>query len=317
MNITYLDAYTLNPGDLSWDCLEQFGNLNCFDRTPPDQIVERCLDADIILSNKVRLNADHFAALPKLKYIAVTATGYDIIDVKAAKEHQILVSNAPAYSQDAVPQFVFSYILEWASAVAKHSDAVHNGDWVNCPDFSFTLTPLIELKGLTIGIVGFGSIGQQVARIANGFGMNILVHTRTEKETDLNVKYVSKETLFSESDVITLHCPLNENTFEIVNQDSIAMMKNSAFLVNTGRGQLVNEAALASALNNGKLAGAGVDVLSTEPPQANNPLLDADNCFITPHLAWATEAARKRMMSILVRNIQSFLDGEPENIVNK
>ena len=317
MKICFLDAYTMNPGDLSWADFHELGELVIHDRTAGQPISELAADAEIVLSNKQQLRAHHMDALPKLKYIGVTATGYDIIDVKAATERNIVVSNVPGYSTASVPQFVFAYILEWASRVFQHNQEVHAGAWAQSADFSFTSHPLVELDGLTIGIIGYGNIGKKVASIAKGFGMNVIVYTRTIPQVnEQNVQFVSLDHLISESDIITLHCPLTELTSQLINAERLRLMKRSAFLVNTGRGQLVDEKALADALSSGQIAGAGLDVLTMEPPESDNPLFNLDNCFITPHIAWATQAARKRMMTIVLENIKGYLAGDAVNQVN-
>ena len=282
-----------------------------------EELIERAKDADLIITNKVKFNKENLPLLPCLKYIGVAATGYNVIDTAETSRRGIVVTNVPAYSTDSVAQTVFAFILEHAMNVAKHSEAVHQGGWTNCPFFYFQVTPLHELAHKTIGIVGLGRIGRKVAEIAHAFGMEILAHSRTEK-TDVPdyIRQVAVDKLFQESDFITLHCPLTPQTEKLVNAEKLAMMKQTAFLINTSRGPVVDEAALADALNTGHIAGAAADTLSTEPPKADNPLLTAKNCFITPHLAWATAEAKGRLVDVLVNNIKAFAEGAPINVVN-
>ena len=285
--------------------------------TTQEELIERAKDADLIITNKVKFNKENLPLLPCLKYIGVAATGYNVIDTAETSRRGIVVTNVPAYSTDSVAQTVFAFILEHAMNVAKHSEAVHQGGWTNCPFFYFQVTPLHELAHKTIGIVGLGRIGRKVAEIAHAFGMEILAHSRTEK-TDVPdyIRQVEIDKLFQESDFITLHCPLTPQTEKLVNAEKLAMMKHTAFLINTSRGPVVDEAALADALNTGRIAGAAADTLSTEPPKADNPLLNAKNCFITPHLAWATAEAKGRLVDVLVNNIKAFAEGAPINVVN-
>lgn len=318
LNIVVLDGYTLNPGDLHWSGLESLGNVTIYDRTSVDEIVTRAKDAQIVLTNKTPLHEDTLALLPQLQYIGVLATGYNIVDTTAAKEQGIIVTNVPTYSTQSVAQLVFALLLELCHHVQRHSDAVYQGEWTNSVDFSFTKAPLIELANKTIGLIGLGRIGRQTAQIAEAFGMKVLAvgsGRRTPPEVP-GVKWVELDELLEKSDVVSLHCPLTPETDKMIDAEKIAKMKHSAFLLNTSRGQLVDEQALANALNSGRIAGAGVDVLSTEPPQVDNPLLSAKNCIITPHIAWATKEARERLMEIAVKNVQSFINGVPENIVN-
>ena len=317
MRICVLDGYGMNPGDLSWSQIEAFGELVIHDRVGSQDLVELSQGFDALLTNKVEISDHHMAQLPELKYIGVTATGYNIVDVAAAKERGIVVTNVPGYSTASVPQFVFAYILEWASRVYQHNMEVHDGAWARSPDFSFTSHPLVEVAGLTIGIVGYGNIGKKVIEIAQAFGMTVLVNTRTIPEGNVEgVSFVDLEALLSESDIISLHCPLTPATENLINKDRLSLMKTSAFLVNTGRGQLIDEAALAAALNEHRIAGAGLDVLRQEPPEADNPLIGADNCFITPHIAWATKSARQRMMKIVADNLNAYLNKQTINQVN-
>lgn len=318
MKIVILDAYTSNPGDLSWDNFSALGELCVYERTAKDEILERCKDAEIILDNKVVLDRETLVQLPKLKYIGVLATGYNIIDVQAATELGITVCNVPTYSTRAVAQLTFALILEFYNSVAIHSEAVHAGEWTACKDFCFQKTPLLELSGKTLGIVGFGKIGREVAKIADAFGMNILCCVRSPKPQPSfeSFRFVSLDELTEKSDIISFHCPLTEETNRLVNAEFISKMKNNAIIINTARGPIIDEKALAAALDSGKIAGAAVDVLSCEPPKSNNPLLSCKNCIITPHIAWAGYETRERLLEIVYQNLKSFLDGEPINVVN-
>lgn len=317
MNIVVLDGYTLNPGDLSWSGLEALGACTIHDRTAADQIVERAREADIVLTNKTPLTGATLAQLPGLRAICVLATGYNVVDVEAASERGIPVMNVPAYSTQSVAQIVFAHLLNLVQPVALHAKTVREGRWAACQDFCYWDAPLMELAGLTLGIVGFGSIGQAVARIAQAFGMQVLAYSRTPRQIPgLAVTMTGLEELLRESDVVTLHCPLTPQTQGMINADSLATMKPTAFLINTGRGPLIDEKALAEALDSGRLAGAGLDVLSSEPPRPDNPLLTARNCHITPHIAWATRAARQRLMDTVVANVRQFQDGHAQNVVN-
>lgn len=317
MNIVVLDGYTLNPGDLSWRELEALGEVTIYDRTSKDEILERSINAEILITNKTPLDRELIRNLPKLKYIGVLATGFNVVDIKVASEKGIVVTNVPAYSTKSVAQMVFALILELALNVGLHSEAVKNREWSRSPDFSFWKTPLIELYGLTLGIIGYGQIGREVAKLGNAFGMKILVKTRSEiANPESYITAVSFNELISLSDIVTLHLPLTDDSKNMIAKTQLEKMKNSVFLINTSRGQIVNEDDLAEALNSGKIAGAGLDVLSSEPPSENNPLLRAKNCVITPHIAWATQAARNRLMSVAVNNIKAFIEGQPQNIVN-
>jgi glycerate dehydrogenase len=319
MKIVVLDGYTLNPGDLSWAGLRTLGDVIIYDRTPIDNILERALDADILLTNKTPLPGDIINNLPALKYIGVLATGYNIVDVEAAKMRGIIVTNVPAYSTFSVAQLTFALLLELCQHVQQHSDTVFSGKWRASEDFSYWNYPLIELAGKTIGIIGFGNVGQRVADIATAFGMNIISSSRTETNQShrTNFKWVDLTDLFKNADVVSIHSPLVAETRGLVNLSFLQMMKKSAFLLNTSRGQIVAEEDLAYALNNNLIAGAGVDVLSLEPPAADNPLLKAKNCIITPHIAWATKEARIRLMETAVTNLSGFLDKRPVNLVSK
>ena len=318
MKIVVLDGYTLNPGDMSWDEMGLLGELVVYDRTPADKINERIDNAEIVLTNKVILTKEILEQTPSIKYIGVMATGYNVVEIQYARERGIIVTNVPAYSTDSVAQMVFAFILEFCHHVGEHNRAVQEGKWAKNIDFSFWDYPLIEIKNKTLGIIGFGAIGQKVAKIAEVFGMKVLFHSRTIKpglETD-NMKSATLEKVLAESDFITLHCPLTEQTKGLINKDTIAGMKNGAFLINTSRGPVIDENDVAQALNAGKLTGLGTDVVSIEPIQAENPLLNAKNCIITPHFAWATKEARERLMNTLIKNIDSFIKGTPVNVVN-
>ncbi len=317
MKIVVLDGYAMNPGDLSWDGLKALGDVVIHDRTAPEEILSRSAGATALLTNKTPLNAETLMKLPDLKYIGVLATGYNIVDVAAAKAQGIVVTNIPDYSTTSVAQLVFMFMLEHCHHAQAHSDAVRSGRWAANPDFSFWDFPLIELAGKTLGIIGFGRIGAQVADIATAFGMNVLGYSRrqTEQSTRRNFRWASLDELLEQSDFVTLHCPLTPDTMGLINRNTIAKMKRTAFLINTSRGPVINEQDLADALNAGRIAGAGVDVLSTEPPKTENPLLSAKNCIITPHFGWATYEARVRLMDIAVNNLNSFLRGTPVNSV--
>lgn len=316
--IVVLDGYALNPGDLSWDGLAQLGDLTVYDRTPGELTVERSKGAEILFTNKTLL-ADALERLPDLRYIGVLATGYNVVDIQAAARQGIVVTNIPAYSTNSVAEMVFALILELTRHVQAHSDAVHNGEWSQNVDFCFRKTPQIELAGKTIGLVGFGHIGRQVARIADALGMRILAASRTmQNPPDYeNFAWAEIPDLLRDSDVVSLHAPLTPETHGLICRKTIDLMKKSAFLINTSRGPLVVDADLADALNDGRIAGAGLDVLSIEPPEADNPLLSAKNCLITPHIAWATGEARVRLMEIAIENLKSFLAGKPVNVVSE
>jgi glycerate dehydrogenase len=318
MKIVILDGYALNPGDLSWESLEQLGELTVYDRTSADKIVERTLGAEIVITNKTPIGEKELNQLPDLKYIGVIATGYNIIDIEVAKKKGILVTNVPDYSTASVVQLTFALLLELCLHVQRHSDSVMDGKWARSPDFTFWDFPLIELSGKTIGIIGFGGIGQAVADVASAFGMNIIGNSRTQTDQSKrkNFKWSNIPELLKEADVISIHCPLTPETKALINKDSLKTMKSSAFLINTARGPIIVEQDLADALNNGVIAGAGIDVLSVEPPAKDNPLFGAKNCLITPHIAWATLEARSRLMKIAVNNLSSFIKGTPVNIVN-
>jgi glycerate dehydrogenase len=311
--IVVLDAYCLNPGDLSWERLEQLGDCVFHDRTSSAQILDRIRGADIVLTNKVMLTRDAMVGCPSLKYIGVTATGYNIVDIEAARDLGILVTNVPSYGTASVAQMVFAHLLNLTQHVADHAQAVRKGRWTASPDWCFWDYPLLELEGMTMGIVGFGRIGQATARLARAFGMQVLAHNRSEIEDAEGIRAADLETVFRESDVVSLHCPLTTDTQRLVNRERLALMKPTAFLINTSRGALVDEAALAEALNDGRLAGAGLDVLDAEPPSDRNPLYSAKNCYITPHIAWATHSSRQRLLEMAIDNVAAYLRNEPSS----
>lgn len=318
MKIVILDGYTVNPGDNPWDGLAALGELTVHDRTSPDKIVERGRDADIILVNKIPLRADTLGHLKRLRFVSVLATGYDMIDCAEAGRKGIPVANVPEYGTDSVAQHTMALLLALSNRAAEHDAAVKSGEWCNSPDFSFCVTPLMELAGKKIGIIGFGRIGQRVAEIARSFGMEILAynHHTADRATLFPVTWMGMRDLFAEADVVTLHCPLTDTNREFVDETLIAVMKQDAYFINTSRGGLVNEAALAKALESGSIAGAALDVVSQEPISPDNPLLSARNCMITPHIAWASLDARRRLMAVTTRNVESFLHGKLINIVN-
>lgn len=318
MKLVVLDGYTLNPGDLSWEPLQAIANCQIFDRTAEREIVARAADAEIVLTNKVPLRSASLAALPSLRYIGVLATGFDIIDLNQATRQKIVVTNVPAYSTNSVAQLVFALLLEFCNSVGLHNRAVQDGEWCSSPDFCFWKNPLIELHGKTMGIVGYGRIGKKVAEIARAFGMEVLVHASRRLENfPTGVQWAGLDEIFTKSDVVSLHCPLQPATRGIINAARIEQMKSSAILINTSRGGLIVEEDLADALNSGRLAGAGLDVLSVEPPMAANPLIGAKNCILSPHIAWATRESRTRLLRVAISNIASWLAGHPENVVNR
>ncbi len=312
--IIVLDGYTANPGDLSWQALEACGPCAVFDYTQPEELAARAQGADILITNKTILDSRTINALPDLRYIGVTATGYNVVDAAAAKARDVIVTNVPAYSKTAVAQGTFALLLELTNHAGHHSQTVLGGRWSKNRDFCYWDKPIIELDGLTMGIVGFGSIGQAVAQRALAFGMKVIASTRTPKQMP-GIEFCSLDDVFARSDVISLHCALSDETRGLINAKNLARMKPSALLLNTARGLLVDEQALADALNAGRIAGAGLDVLAVEPPVADNPLLKAKNCIITPHNSWATIAARKRLIDTTVSNVRAFLDGRAVNVV--
>lgn len=317
MKIVVLDGYGVNPGDLSWETLEALGDVEVYPRTAPEDVIDRCFNAEIILTNKVVINKQILVSLPRLKYIGVLATGYNVVDVDTASDLDIIVTNIPAYSTDSVVQMTFAHILTMTNRVEHYTKQNRNGRWSNNPDFVYWDTPLIELAGKTMGIVGLGNIGMKVAQLARCFGME--VYAFTSKASSLLPEGIQKTTfegLLSVSDILSLHCPLNRSTREMINASSLAKMKEGALLINTGRGPLVNEADVAEALRSGHLGGYGADVMCQEPPAEDNPLFSAPNAYITPHIAWATFEARKRLIAIAVGNVKAFIDGNPVNVVN-
>ncbi len=315
--ITVLDGFTLNPGDLSWESLQALGECAIYDRTEPHQVVERAATATVVLTNKVVLTGELIAALPQLESIGVLATGYNVVDLEAASQRGILVTNVPAYSTASVAQMVFAHILNFTQRVSEHHRAVAAGRWAASADFCFWDVPLVELAGKTMGIVGLGQTGRAVAKLADALGMRVLAATRSARELPAYVTRRELDPLFQESDVISLHCPLTPATEKLVNRHRLGLMKKTALLINTSRGAVIDEVALAEALSAGALAGAGLDVLSVEPPPANHPLIGAPNCVLTPHIAWATREARVRLLETVVENIAAFLAGRPQNVVNE
>lgn len=312
MKICILDGYSLNPGDLDWSPVERLGDVTLFDRTPADKIVERAADADIVLTNKVPFSADTLRQLPRLRFICVLATGYNIIDTEAAARQGVVVANIPAYSTMSVAQMAFAHILNITNHVASYAREVADGKWTNCPDFCFWDSALTELAGKTMGIVGLGNTGMATARIAVAMGMKVVALTSKSADTlPEGITPAPLDDVLASADVVSLHCPLTPSTRHLINAASIAKMKPSAILINTGRGPLVDEQAVADALNGGRLAAFGADVLSQEPPSGDNPLLSARNCFLTPHIAWATLEARTRLMSTATENVRQFIAGEP------
>lgn len=316
IKIVVLDGHTENPGDLKWDGFEALGELTVYDRTPADKIIERISGAQAVYTNKTPITRDTINACPGLKYIGVLATGYNVVDVAAAKEKGIPVTNIPTYGTAAVAQFAFAMLLEICHHIGHHSEAVHEGRWTSNEDWCFWDYPLIELADKTMGIIGFGRIGQATGRIANAMGMRVIAYDNKPQESN-KTEYVDIDTLFHESDVIALHCPLFPETQGIINKDSIMKMKDGVIILNNSRGPLIIEQDLADALNSGKVYAAGLDVLSAEPVKPDNPLLKAKNCFITPHISWAAKASRQRLMDAAVQNLKEYLSGNPINVVNK
>ena len=316
MNIVILDGYTLNPGDQNWAPVNALGKVTVYDRSSPDQIIERAIDADAVLVNKVILNESVLSQLPKLRYIGVCATGYNNININSTNKYGIVVTNVKAYGPASVAQHTFALLLALVNHIELHSQSVRNGDWAASEDFCYWKTPLVELAGKTIGLVGLGDIGSQVAKIASAFGMKVIAYRKNPEQThNTDIEMVSMETLFKQSDVISLHCPLTEETKDLINAERLLWMKPTAYLLNTGRGPLINEEDLANALKNKTIAGAGLDVLSCEPPRTDNPLITASNCVITPHIAWASFEARKRLLQMVADNLSAFMEGEATNVV--
>lgn len=318
MKIVILDGFAANPGDLSWEGLERFGEVICYPRTTPEKLLERAADADVLLTNKTVLDRQTMENLPQLKMIGVLATGYNIVDTAAAKERGIVVCNVPAYSTDSVAQLIFAFLLQHANHVLEHTKSVQKGDWAQSLDFSYMVAPQTELAGKTIGFVGFGNVAQKTADIAAAFGMRVIANSRTMKgqENRKNFSWVGLDELCAQADYISVNCPLTPQTQGMINRDFLSKMKPSAMLINTSRGPVVAEQDLADALNHGVIAAAAVDVLSTEPPKADNPLLSARNIYFTPHIGWATKEARIRLLRITEENVEAFAKGCPQNVVN-
>ena len=317
MQIVILDGYTANGGDLSWKALEDIGELTVYDRTGPEEVLLRAKDAEIVLTNKVCLRKQEMEQLPRLKYIGVLATGYNVVDLEAAREHGIIVTNVPAYSTESVAQMVLAHLLTITNRTEHYARLNREGNWSSCPDFCYWDTPLTELAGKTLGIVGLGNIGQRVAVIAQAFGMEVLAYTsKTADQLPSGIRKRTIDELLKESDVVTLHCPLAPGTHHLINSQTLQMMKPSAILINTGRGPLVNDQDVADALKAKRLRAYCADVLSEEPPRADNPLLHCENAFITPHIAWATMEARSRLIDVAIGNVKAFIDGQPVNVVS-
>lgn len=314
--IVILDAYASNPGDMSWEALEEFGEVTVYDRTAPEEVVSRIRDADIVLLNKCPITAQTLDKCPRLKLISILATGYNIVDIAAARERGVTVCNVPGYSTGAVAQMTFALLLEITQQVGLHSAAVYNGQWQNSPDFCFWNKPLTELAGKTMGLVGYGAIGKAVGAVALAFGMKLLVTARREKAVPAGAEFVSLEELLRRADVVSLHCPQTAENLQMINGEALRKMKEGAILLNTARGGLVDEAAVAEALKGGRLAAFGADVVSAEPIAPDNPLLTAPNCFLTPHIAWAPRETRQRLHRISAENLRAFLAGKPQNVVN-
>ena len=317
MKIVILDGYTANPGDLSWKALEEMGELTVYERTKPEETTDRAKDAEVVLTNKVLLRRQEIEQLPKLKYIGVLATGYNVVDLEAAREHGITVTNVPAYSTMSVAQMVFSHLLTVTNHTEYYARQNREGKWTASPDFSYMDMPLTELANKTFGIVGLGNIGQRVAMIANAFGMNVVAYT--SKPADKLPQYIRKGTLdevLTESDILSLHCPLTPDTQHLINSQTLQKMKPSAILINTGRGPLVNDQDVADALNHHRLQAFCADVLTEEPPKADNPLLGCENAYITPHIAWASSEARVRLLDVAISNVRAFVEGKPQNVVS-
>lgn len=317
MKIVILDGYSVNPGDLSWDALKDLGEQKVYDRTAADEVTERAADADALFTNKVVIDERVMASLPKLKYIGVLATGYNVVDVKAASNRGITVTNVPAYSTDSVVQMTLAHILNLTNQVAYYAEQNRNGRWSRAEDFCYWDEPVNELAGRTLGVVGLGNIGSKVAKVAAALGMDVFAYTsRNSASLPPGIQKATFTGLLGISDILTLHCPLTEKTYNMINRETISYMKRGALLINTGRGPLVDENAVAEALESGQLGGYGADVMVEEPPRADNPLFTAPNAYITPHIAWASTSARKRLVSIAVANLKAFADGSPVNVIN-
>lgn len=316
MRIVILDGYSANPGDLSWKELEQMGEVTVYDRTSPSETVQRAADADIVLTNKVVLDREKIAQLPRLKYIGVLATGYNVVDIEAAHEHGIIVTNVPAYSTESVAQMVFAHLLTVTNRTEHYAIQNRSGRWTANPDFCYWDFPLMELAGKTFGIVGLGNIGRRVAEIAFAFGMKVKAMTsKSQAQLPAGIEKAELQTLLSSADVLSLHCPLTDKTRHLINADTLRQMKPTAILINTGRGPLIDDQAVADALKEGRLGAFCADVLTTEPPSSNNPLLSQSNAFITPHIAWASTEARTRLLQIAIANVRAFANGKPQNAV--
>ena len=317
MNIVVLDGFTLNPGDLTWDGFNAFGDVQVYDRSTAKESHQRAKDAEILLINKINMSSEVIDSLPAMRYIGVLATGFNVVDLEAARAKDIPVTNIPTYGTQSVAQAVFAHLLDFTNKVAHHDQTVREAKkWTECPDFCYWDHPLVELEGLTLGLVGLGRIGRATASIAQAFGMNVVAHDIVQTNPPEGVTFVDLDQVFEQSDVVSLHCPLTADNENLINAERLSQMKSSAFLINTSRGPLVDASALASALNNGDIAGASLDVLAQEPPAADHPLFTAKNCRITPHIAWATRSARSRLMQTAVDNVKAFLDGNPQNVVN-
>ena len=317
MKIVVVDGYTLNPGDLSWDDLRALGECEVYERSTDEELLSRSASAEILLTNKMEVRSRHMERLPGLRYIGVTATGYNIVDVAGARERGIVVTNVPAYGTASVAQMTCALLLELCHRTGHHAQTVSDGRWAKSPDFCYWDYPLVELDGLTMGIIGLGRIGRAVAGLAQAFGMKVVATGRSKpKDLPANIAWLDLETLLRGSDVVSLHCPLTAETKHMMNAERLKLMKPTAFLLNTSRGPLIDEPALAEALQAGQIAGAGLDVLSVEPPAGDNPLYKAPNCFITPHISWATRAARSRLMRVAVENVRAFVAGKPQNLVS-
>lgn len=319
MKIVVLDGYTLNPGDISWDSLRAFGDVTIYDRTPTDKVVERAMGAEVVFTNKTPITQEAIQQLGSLQFIGVLATGYNIVNIEAAKENGIIVSNVPGYGTTSVVQLTIALLLELCLHVQRHSDAVMEGKWSMSADWCFWDYPLVELAGKTMGIIGFGRIGQEVSEVATALGMNIIGNSRhwTDQSQRKNFRWAEVPELLAESDVVSIHCPLFPETKNLINKESLQTMKKSAFLLNTSRGPIVVDEDLAWALNNNVIAGAGIDVLSIEPPSQGNPVFTAKNCIITPHIGWATKEARMRLMNASANNLSAFIQGTPINVINR
>jgi glycerate dehydrogenase len=317
MKIVILDSYTVDQGELTWDGLSELAEVEAYERTSPDEVITRCKGAEMVLTNKVVLDATVLNMLPRLQYIGVLATGYNVVDLEVASRQNIVVTNIPAYSTESVAQMVFCHLLNIVSHVDYYAIENRSGRWSQSPDFCYLDHNLFELHGKKIGIVGLGNTGMATARIATGFGLQVFAATSKDEENlPYGIKKADLDTLFEQCDIVSLHCPLTDDTFHLVDAERLASMRPSAILINTGRGPLVDDAAVAEALNSGQLAAYGADVLTTEPPAADNPLLSAKNCYLTPHIAWATREARLRLINICIENVRAYLEGEPINQVN-